>query len=117
MYKTDGGQGIGNNESRVRITSKTSANSVDAWSLRKIISPIGCDIKIGYESDSYSNAVMSANYPFVTTRPVSGTIPPGTIGFTFRLDEMGGNKVSDFFQPGDQVSIIAVQGAWLTGGQ
>ncbi|WP_205511074.1 DUF5977 domain-containing protein [Longitalea arenae] len=117
MYKSDPRSTIGNNESRARVTSKISSNSVDAWSLRKILSPLGSDIKIGYESDSYSNAVMSANYPFVTTRPVSGAIPPGTIGFTFRLDEMGGNKVSDFFQPGDQINFIAVQSAWLTGGQ
>jgi hypothetical protein len=49
MYKSD----FFNYADRGGYTSPSSKNEVDAWSLSKIITPIGSEIDIVYESDEY----------------------------------------------------------------
>ncbi|MEM9681443.1 MAG: hypothetical protein AAF901_14055, partial [Bacteroidota bacterium] len=40
------------------LTTEISSKSVDAWSLRKIISPTGAEISVQYGSDQYNEAVF-----------------------------------------------------------
>src|SRR5205823_513853 len=55
---------LASNENMGRTTTPVSANSVDAWSLRRIISPLGDAITVKYESDTYKQPAMdnSASY-------------------------------------------------------
>lgn len=50
-----------------RITTCTSKDYVDAWSLRKITTPLGADLEIDYESDDYSKIGNGALITTVST--------------------------------------------------
>jgi hypothetical protein len=50
------------NENLSRYPTRASVRNTDVWSLRKIITPTGASITVGYESDDYSNAVLAQNY-------------------------------------------------------
>lgn len=53
-----------------RMTSSTSAQSVDVWSLREIKTTLGAKIKIQYESDKYRSALKSlSNLPIKAVEP------------------------------------------------
>lgn len=61
-YKSDyvrvpGVSGDSNTTDAGHFGSVFSAQSVDAWSLRKIVTPIGSVIRINYESDQYNSAI------------------------------------------------------------
>lgn len=65
FYKSDYVDGDWRNENLKRITTKTSAAEVDAWSLTGIHGPLGKEIHIGYESDDYSESVLVKNRAFL----------------------------------------------------
>lgn len=66
-----------------RSTSFASAPATDVWSLRKIVSPLGGEINIQYEADSYSETILNPdtycimkNSTFATDRKtITFTLP------------------------------------------
>ncbi|MCZ8023608.1 MAG: hypothetical protein O9294_17725 [Cytophagales bacterium] len=50
----------GANSNLNRYPSEISAKSSDVWTLRKIITPLGAEIKIDYESDTYSKTIFGS---------------------------------------------------------
>jgi hypothetical protein len=56
-----------------RMTTSTSAKSVDVWSLREVKTPLGVSIKMQYESDNYKSALKSlSNIPIKGVESVPG---------------------------------------------
>lgn len=51
-----------NGENYARTTTPLSAQSLDVWSLRTITSSLGGKVKIDYEADAYSDAVLEQAY-------------------------------------------------------
>jgi|GEM_PF-363278 len=51
-----------NGENYARTTTSLSAKSLDVWCLRTITSSLGGKIKIDYEADAYSDAVLEQAY-------------------------------------------------------
>ncbi len=49
------------NDNLARLTSKVSARSLDVWSLRRIVTPMGAVTSIDYEPDSYRKPVLYKN--------------------------------------------------------
>ena len=76
MYKADADLTLlQNNQNMGRNTSVASGASADAWSLRKIYSPLGDYMKINYQSNTYHTSVMNNTYSYVMQNilPVAGT--------------------------------------------
>jgi hypothetical protein len=66
MYKADADPTLlMNNQNMGRNTSVASGASADAWSLRKIYSPLGDYMKINYQSNTYHTSVMNNTYSYV----------------------------------------------------
>ncbi len=66
MYKDDvNGFALYTNENLARFTSAYSARSVDAWSLRTITTPLGSQIKVNYESDTYKQPALDNRASFL----------------------------------------------------
>ena len=82
MYKGDGNiSTITNNENLGRNTTPASAKTVDAWCLRKIISPLGDAVKVNYESDVYHTSAMNSKYSYVMQN-ISVAADKKTLTFT-----------------------------------
>jgi hypothetical protein len=92
-----------NNENLGRTTSVASSRAADAWSLRCINTQLGGQLKINYESDSYSSSVLSDGYPFVATdiEPVTGL--PNQLSIT--LADVNGLNLNDYFSPTGTVNF------------
>lgn len=58
-YKSDYVQDPTNNPKQAQNTTQTSAAKVNTWSLSKIKTSLGSEINITYESDKYTNAVLT----------------------------------------------------------
>lgn len=64
MYKSDANMALINQKaSSYRKTTIVSSGSVDAWSLRKITTPLGGTVKIGYESNTMKGSVLNNDLP------------------------------------------------------
>jgi hypothetical protein len=115
------------------ITSDVSKQSIDVWSLRKISTPVGSDIKVQYEPDSYTGVgvnnpiILNAKYNIGVKYTTSGdfiygqefyntsyVLPSGQQGYgtptriKFLIQE---NNISDFiksnFQIGQMITIVS----------
>jgi hypothetical protein len=65
-YKSDADLNIlASNPNLGRNTTDISSKSVDSWSLRKITSPLGDDVKINLESDTYNHSALNNTYSVV----------------------------------------------------
>jgi hypothetical protein len=56
-YKSD--MNWENGRVSTKRTTSISKNDVDAWSLSRVITPLGASIKIDYESDDYNKSVLN----------------------------------------------------------
>lgn len=88
------------NENISRMTSEVSAESVDAWSLSKIATPLGANIQITYESDRYEQVV--AGQHTLRIKDVIADQGQNKLKITF-WDEA--NSLNHFYQQGDQTDI------------
>ena len=71
MYKSDYNiTAIAANENLGRMTTPASAQGVDVWSLRSIVSPLGGQIKLLFEPDQIVTSVLKNPYPFIMTSPI-----------------------------------------------
>jgi hypothetical protein len=117
MYKSDfdanlafgppGNSSIGN-ENAARMTSAVSSKSVDAWSLRSVVSFTGATINIEYESDTYKKAVLNGDdYSFVAgnIQPVSGY--PNRKKITIQDADYGIN-LNDFYTVGNPMQFMTL---------
>jgi hypothetical protein len=101
-------------ENLARRPSPLSGLSIDAWSLRKITTSLGSELRIKYEADTYRRSVVSTGKSF-HMQAVGSNNPSTDLEYDFiGFDQLGGSKVSDFFQPGDVVDFVAIQGSqWV----
>lgn len=58
MFKSDYDESV-SNEVLKRLVTASSSKNIDAWCLRKIVSNLGSEIKIEYESDEYQKPVVN----------------------------------------------------------
>lgn len=76
MYKADIDRDLlKRNPDLARTTTPLSASATDVWSLRKIKTPLGGEIKVTYESNDYSKVVYKGNRSLVIkgVRKISNT--------------------------------------------
>ncbi len=100
MYKSDYRGGDDGNLSR--LPTSISAKQVDAWSLRRIESPLGATINIEYGSDSYSQSVLYRNGSLKFTAMTDPDINNGTAKL---IVPGAGDFLSDIIKAGSQVDI------------
>lgn len=91
MYKPDYDPSV-SNENLSRMVTDISSRSVDVWSLRKISSPLGADIKIKYESDDYGNAVLYDNNSLI----INELSVDANGEYTFSFSQLNDNLKSVF---------------------
>ena len=88
-----------------RFTTSISALSTDAWSLRKIVSSVGANININYESNTFNRSVLNKLPSVVLNAGTSGTNQlnaDGTIDFTATIPPLF--NLSQLFLNGNTVS-------------
>lgn len=100
MYKSDYAGGDDSNLSR--LPTNMSAKQVDAWSLRRIESPLGATINIEYGSDSYSQSVLYRNGSLKFT---SMTDPDTNNGTAKLIVPGAGDFLDDIIKVGSQIDI------------
>jgi hypothetical protein len=66
MYKGDvDSYVLSKSSNAARVTTVASSKATDSWSLRKISTQTGSQIKINYESDSYNKSVLTVNKAYI----------------------------------------------------
>lgn len=70
-----------------RPTSSVSNSSTDVWSLRKVSSGIGSEIRINYESNTYNRSALSKNKSVLIDHDNAVSGPNNTL--TFPVNPMG----------------------------
>ncbi len=92
--------------------TKLSAKDVDMWSLNKITTPLGAEINIDYESDTYASAPLTPfkNFKIENVTPVSQTphLNPDEVAVKLKL---GGSQTLNEFpelQPGQKIELSVV---------
>jgi len=91
------------NENMARQASEVSAKSVDVWSLRKVSLSSGADIKMEYESDTYSKSVLNDSYSFVASNIEK--VASNQLKITFN-DLNTGASLNDYYQVGQIPEFI-----------
>ncbi|HRO48310.1 hypothetical protein, partial [Agriterribacter sp.] len=102
-YKSDSKVSlINSNENLGRRTTPISAKSVDAWSLRRIVSEAGSITSIHYEPKNYSKSALSSEYPIALTniQQVSGHTNQ------LRLDYSDDINLSDYYNLNDRLDFL-----------
>jgi hypothetical protein len=116
MYKSDINTVlIANNENLARKTTEVSSKAVDVWSLRKIRNPLGADLKIKLESDTYLQSFMNQNNSLIM-KSLSILADRQTITFSI---ENYGQTIETGLSIGTKVSpticaryMVLSRGAW-----
>lgn len=103
-FKSDiNGSTVDINPNLGKQTSELSAKNVDAWSLRRIKPPLGNEISIDYESDSYRSSVLNKNYSLI----MNNLTRTGDHTLTFQIDPQG-YEVSEFVAQGKKYRALLV---------
>lgn len=100
-YKSD--YVVGDTENIDRVTTKVSAQNVDAWSLRTIATPEGATIELNYESDSYSKAPLYYNNSLMIKKFKDADVAAGRVRIEFLNDQ---GNLEDILSPGDFVDFM-----------
>ena len=105
MYKSDFSSLLnGINEQLGRRVTKNSQKSVDVWSLRKIKTSIGADIKITYESDYYEeNATLGGD--LFTLKSINRI---ATNEYEVEVNAVDFTNLLDHYQIGDVVDLSSI---------
>jgi len=107
-YKPDyDASAVRTNENLRRMTSPISARSNDVWSLRSIQTPLGAQIKMEYEPDSYSRNVLNGNGSLILTGFVNDEV---NHRLTCNINTLS-YPINTFFKVGDKVNILF--GRWV----
>lgn len=78
----------------------------DVWSLRKIVTGIGAELSIKYESDDYSKSVLNRNGSLLINTFSNLDVNTGSVSFTVAS---AGVKLSEIFTVNDKIDFIALQ--------
>lgn len=92
------------------VTSKASALSADVWSLQKVTLPMGAEISIGYEPDSYTDNVWQGNLAMTFSN--YQLLPNNEIELTLNSERL---DLSTLFSEGEQ-TIVKSLGMYKSGG-
>ncbi|HYE54701.1 MAG TPA: hypothetical protein VD996_07655 [Chitinophagaceae bacterium] len=102
----------GADENFIRRTTPVSANATDVWSLRKVTTSLGSEIRVDYEPDSYRKIVLGSGQKIAMKTAINSVQCAfvtnngnGTYNISFDLETYGYN-VSDIFQVGDNISVM-----------
>ncbi|HZY81098.1 MAG TPA: hypothetical protein VFE50_16355 [Cyclobacteriaceae bacterium] len=93
------------NENIDRITTTASAANTDAWSLTKILSPVGAEIRVEYESDVYDDVALSRQRLFRTKYVTRDLLDPGKFRLTFWETSV---DLDDYFSVGKKIGVDLV---------
>jgi len=110
MYKSDISAALLTADlNTARMTTTLSAKATDAWSLRNITTPMGAQININYESDSYYNSSAEPNQLSLVIDKIDVNAGLGTM--TFTVNKAGNDNVhlGDSYQAGNPVSAVLLQ--------
>ncbi|WP_288882445.1 hypothetical protein [Pedobacter panaciterrae] len=108
MYKAD--YSYTNNSNLDRLTTPVSNMSSDVWSLRKVITGLGAEVKIKYEGDTYSKSVLNESRPF----QISNFTNVGGYDYQFNITNSNIPNLNELFRIGDNISLITMM--WSTPG-
>lgn len=98
LFKADYSSAI-QDETSSRMTTSTSRNSLDVWSMRRIKTPLGAEIEINFEPDKYDNALKS-----LMNIPIKSMVEEGD-NLRITLYE----RVEEYdLHAGDEVALSAV---------
>jgi len=108
LYKSDYSLSqISADENAGRQTTPVSAAGTDAWSLRRVTTPLGGIIQVGYEPDQYSKAILSTDYAYIISS-ASKDGPDGTFTkVAFKMNTQG-YSVSSLLSNGSQGKMILI---------
>jgi hypothetical protein len=65
LYKADYIASTTSNDNIIRATSPISNKSTDVWSLRKVKTSLGSEIKMAYEGNEYSTSGLTSNHSII----------------------------------------------------
>jgi hypothetical protein len=94
-------------ENLSRYVSNTSAENADTWCLTGVSSPLGADINIEYEHDSYQLPQLYKSYPFPSKGLAININKPGYVRVFF--DDNIKNDLNYFFSAGDDIRLLTYQ--------
>ena len=85
-----------------RIVTEVSSKNIDAWSLRRVSTQTGAEIRIEYQSDNYTNAVAYKGSLFINNL----SIDESTTNYIV-ADFLSQSNLENYnVKPGDLVTII-----------
>ncbi len=105
MYKSD--YLYLGNENVSRLVNPISNRSADVWSLRKIKTNVGADIRINYEGDTFSKSVLNKDYTLVASSVQS----VNSTTFLFNI-EADNELLARVFKVGDPIDLLLFQRMW-----
>lgn len=110
MYKSDYDAGVArSNPNLGGLTNAASAPGQDAWSLRSVSTPMGTKIKVDYEPDIYSTAVLNQTASFIMS---NFTYDVANKQLTFNVatgDDV--TRLSEIYPIGKRIKALLLQGA------
>jgi len=110
MYKSDINATLLTTDiNSARTTTPVSAPARDVWSLRNISTPMGAQININYESDSYYNSSAEPNQQSLVINQIVVNASSGTM--TLTIDKGGNDNIhlADSYQAGNPLSAVLLQ--------
>jgi len=93
-----------NNENLSRLVTSQSAQSVDAWSLTRIVTSLGSEIAINYESDTYKKPVLYKSN-ILNVESVTPNVQNGSVKIRFHNQ---GINLTDMINIEDNISLMGV---------
>lgn len=100
MYKPDVNKELlEENENIARRVSSISAQSTDVWSLREIKTPLGANIKIQYEPDTYNKEILNVGQNLIVQDVRESATEVGKVNITIE------DQLQNDIEPGDFVKI------------
>ncbi|MFZ6013385.1 MAG: hypothetical protein ACOYXT_23790 [Bacteroidota bacterium] len=85
-----------------KVTSEISAQSVDAWSLRKITTSLGADIVVKYGSDRYQNSIKQISSNIIKNLSLHNA-DERLVKISFY-----GNNANKIFSPGNTIKVHGI---------
>jgi hypothetical protein len=105
LYKADMDVNVLNNNSKLaKQPSLVSAKNSDAWSLRKIKTPLGSEVEVEYEADKYSRDIYNQAHCLLS-KPGAATNSSGVLTVSIMDEYNELPPLSTFFSVGSVVSM------------
>ncbi|MEM9338619.1 MAG: RHS repeat domain-containing protein [Bacteroidota bacterium] len=115
MYKSDHSGKEEDRSNLDKITTLESGEQADAWSLTKIINPLGAVTEVAYESDTYRDAIMHKNNSLILEGIEHIQELPGQESFNGLKLKINSNGVDlrDLLKKGDEIEVSMVIGSLI----